>query len=474
MPLAPNANPIDEYATLGEQILSRASSAPASHNNQVSCLYDSTENFPEWETALNHAEESILIEMYIFDNDEFGSKIRNILIKKARTGVCVVLIYDWFGSIKSHYSGFFKPLIEAGATVAPYNKPSFSSGVDLLARNHRKLIIVDRQTVFVSGLCFSGQWQGNPAKNKQPWRDTGVKLTGPIVVQALDAFYDTLTSENIPLPERLLTPPESAVTGKVTTRLVAGKPGTGNMIRLDLFIIGLAQETLWITDAYFMATGTYLNQLKNAAQDGVDVRLLVPNTSDIAWIGAVSRTQYRSLLQAGVRIFEWNGAMIHAKSCVADGYWARIGSTNLNLSSWLANREIDITIQDRTIAESLQTKFLEDLNNATEVILNEKETAELKAIRPKKRNSVRAKASAAARQAMRLGGYLRGNTRTIGRPENMALLSLSVFVIVLAVLFFLFPKLIAYPLALLLTISGTMLAANAINQQIKDKKNKSD
>lgn len=456
---------IHEHATLGEQILARAASSPVTHNNHVTLLYDSTENFPLWEKDIQDAQESILIEMYIFEDDEFGTKVRNFLIQKAQQGVRIILIYDWFGSIKSHYKGFFKPLIAAGAIVCPFNRISFTSGFDILARNHRKLIIIDQKIAFISGLCFSSQWEGNPNKGILPWRDTGVKLTGPVIQQAIDAFCDSLAHEQFTLPDFLTKDaPNMAPSGSVTTRLVAGKPEAGNMIRLDMFIISIAQKTLWITDAYFMATGTYSTLLKNAALDGVDVRLLVPKTSDIRWIGAVSRTQYRALLQAGVRIFEWNGQMIHAKSCVVDGYWARIGSTNLNMSSWLVNREVDITIQDRELAQQLEQKFLEDISNATEVVLNDNEFAELKENRPKKQNPVRAKTSAAARQAIRLKGFLQDDVRTIGKPEIKAVLGLSIIIMLFSILIFIFPKILVVPLSFILLVSGIILASNAINQ----------
>ena len=126
------------------------------------------------------------------------------------------------------------------------------------------------------------------------------------------------------------------------------------MMRLDLLAVSMARKTLWITDAYFMPTRMYAQGLINAAKDGVDVRVLVPSTSDIKWIGAVSRTQYRTLLEAGVRVFEWNGSMIHAKMSVVDGMWARVGSTNLNFSSWFANRELDVAIEDRATVDYLE------------------------------------------------------------------------------------------------------------------------
>jgi CDP-diacylglycerol--glycerol-3-phosphate 3-phosphatidyltransferase/cardiolipin synthase len=205
------------------------------------------------------------------------------------------------------------------------------------------------------------------------------------------------------------------------------------MMRLDLLIASFARRTLWLTDAYFMGTSTYLSALKQAARDGVDVRLLVPRSSDIRWIATVSRTMYRPLLESGVRVFEWNGPMIHAKTAVADGRWARIGSTNLNISSWLANREIDVAIEDESVAGELAARFLQDLEQSTEVVLSgHKRTPVLTHPRqrqqasflfPNAGHAARSGASAAARQAARigdaLGAVVRG-TRSIDSSEATA------------------------------------------------------
>ena len=121
-------------------------------------------------------------------------------------------------------------------------------------------------------------------------------------------------------------------------------------------------------------TPGYRQALRSAALDGVDVRLLVPHGSDIEWIANVSRTMYRSLLEAGVRVFEWNGPMVHAKTAVVDGRWTRIGSTNLNVSSWLGNWELDVGIEDEGIAHEMAAIFLDDLTNATEIVITPRNT----------------------------------------------------------------------------------------------------
>ena len=128
-----------------------------------------------------------------------------------------------------------------------------------------------------------------------------------------------------------------------------------------MLVTALARRSLWLTDAYFIGTAAYIEALRRAAHDGVDVRLLVPQYSDVGWTVPVARSLYRPLLEAGVRIFEWNGTMVHAKTAIADGRWARIGSTNLNINSWLGNWELDVAVEDEGVATELESHYLEDL-----------------------------------------------------------------------------------------------------------------
>ncbi|WP_159874890.1 phospholipase D-like domain-containing protein [Aquitalea denitrificans] len=465
----------DFVRQLADQAFSRSAGAPLIAGNQLALLYDSTDNFPAWRQAIAGAEESVFIEMYIVANDRFGREIRQLLIEKATAGVRVCLLYDWLGCWKPWLSGFFRPLLAAGAEVRAYNPPTLTGGLSLLGRNHRKLIVVDRQEAFISGLCISSSWEGRPEAGIAPWRDTGLSLRGPLVREALAAFADSWASCGQALETSWLADAAPTECGTIAARLIATTPSTAHMMRLDLLIASFARRTLWLTDAYFMGTSTYLSALKQAARDGVDVRLLVPRSSDIRWIATVSRTMYRPLLEAGVRVFEWNGPMIHAKTAVADGRWARIGSTNLNISSWLANREIDVAIEDESVAGKLAARFLQDLEQSTEVVLSgHKRTPVLTHPRQRQQASLRfpnaghaarSGASAAARQAARigdaLGAVVRG-TRSIDSSEATAFLTIGLSLLIFAVLAALFPWLVAGPLVFLLTLSGGAIVLKAL------------
>ena len=142
------------------------------------------------------------------------------------------------------------------------------------------------------------------------------------------------------------SPQPPAAAGDVALRVVATTPGTLAVLRLDQLIAAAASRTLWITDAYFAGIPPYIQALRAAALDGVDVRLLVPGASDISVLRPLSQAGYRPLLEAGVRVFEWKGSMLHAKTAVADGRWARVGSSNLNIASWVGNYELDVLVED--------------------------------------------------------------------------------------------------------------------------------
>ena len=141
------------------------------------------------------------------------------------------------------------------------------------------------------------------------------------------------------------------------------------LFRLDQLIAALARERLWLTDAYFVGLTPYVQALCAAARDGVDVRLLVPGASDIPVVSPLSRAGYRPLLESGVRVFEWNGSMLHAKSAVADARWARVGSTNLNVASFWANYELDVAVEDERVPGEVAEMYEQDLEHATEIVL---------------------------------------------------------------------------------------------------------
>jgi cardiolipin synthase len=216
---------------------------------------------------------------------------------------------------------------------------------------------------------------------------------------------------------------------------------------------GLARRTLWLTDAYYAGTTPYVQALRTAARDGVDVRLLVPGATDIPTLRVLSRAGYRPLLEAGVRVFEWNGTMLHAKTAVADGKWARVGSTNLNIASWMGNRELDVVIEDEPFAGRMVDMYVEDLGRATEVVLDARSRVRAPGSPARQRPARtrgRGSGGRAMAGAMRIGSAVSAavtNRRVLDPIEGHIALSAGAALAILAVLAVLFPRALAYPIA---------------------------
>jgi cardiolipin synthase len=185
------------------------------------------------------------------------------------------------------------------------------------------------------------------------------------------AFAQLWAAIGAPIPVEELASREAIESaGDVSLRIVANAPGTTGIFRLDQLIAAAARRTLWLTDAYFAGVPPYVQALRAAALDGVDVRLLVPGASDVPILRPLSQAGFRPLLEAGIRVFEWKGSILHAKTAVADGRWSRVGSSNLNIASWIGNYELDAVVENEAFAAGMERMYLEDLEYSTEIVLH--------------------------------------------------------------------------------------------------------
>ena len=353
---------------LADQAFARAAGTALVPDNRVRILKDAEENYPAWLEVIRSARRTIHFESYIIHNDDAGRRFGDALAVKAREGVCVRLIYDWLGTFGKTSPRFWRSLASAGVEVRCFNPPRLDSPFGWLSRDHRKLITVDGRIGFVTGLCVGQMWLGDPERGVAPWRDTGVEVRGPAVADLEQAFAQTWAAAGPPLPADGL-PDRHSISreGDVALRVVATEPTASSLYRLDQLIAAIARNSVWIADAYYAATPAYVQALRAAARDGVDVRLLVPGGTDIPILRPLSQAGYRPLLEANVRVFEWNGPMMHAKTAVADGRWARVGSTNLNPASWLGNWELDVVVEDERFGQAMEQMFLNDLSMSTEI-----------------------------------------------------------------------------------------------------------
>ncbi len=449
------ARDLASLRAMADQAFSRAAGATLVGGNHVRVLRDAAENYPAWDRAIQAATRTIHVEMYIIHRDAVGRRFIALLADRARAGVKVRLIYDWFGCGVGPLLGLFTPLLRAGGDVRVFNPPRLSAALGWTRRDHRKLITVDGRVGYLGGLCVGQAWEGRPDKGVEPWRDTGIEVIGPAVAHLERSFA---TMWELAGGEALAIPGEPAPpAGNVHLRVIQTEPFSAALLRTDLLVTTLARRTLWIADAYFIGHGPFVLALERAAQDGVDVRLLLPQGSDVKWTVPLSRSLYRVLLDAGVRIFEWNGTMMHAKTAVADGRWSRIGSTNLNLNSWVGNWELDAAIEDEGIARIMEEQYERDLERATEIVAG----SSLRSLRPRLSHG---RARRSARRALRaitgLGHSLSAavmGSRELEQWELAPLFTVGLFVATIAVLAFFFPKAIAWPIAILAGWAGLTL-----------------
>jgi cardiolipin synthase len=466
---------------LVDQALTRAAGAPLVAGNRVRLLKDGTENYPAWLDAIRGATRTIHFENYIFYEDEVGMQFAEALASRAREGLRVRLLQDWMGGLGKASRAFWRNLVKAGVEVRFFNPPRISNPFDWLHRDHRKLLSVDGSRAFVTGLCVGRLWAGDAARGVEPWRDTGIEIRGPAVRMVELAFAHVWALAGAPLPENELQFASNVPkAGDTAVRIVANSPGTAALLRIDQLVAAAARERLWLTDAYFAGIAPYVQALRSAALDGVDVRMLVPGASDMMILRPLSLAGYRPLLEAGVRLFEWQGPMLHAKTAVADGGWARVGSSNLNLASWIGNYELDAVVEDTAFAAEMEKMFLTDLERCTEIVLHPRQRRhamqawrEMRAARrqaPPARPLERGSAGRAAAGALRLGrtvGAAFSKERMLGSTEAKIVAVLGIAALALSAMALVWPLIVAVPFAVLgsWTAAGLLARAYALRRE---------
>lgn len=437
---------------VADQAFSRAAGAPLIPGNKIRLLRDAAENYPAWLEAIRTARNTIHFESYIIHADEVGWQFREALAAKAREGVRVRLIYDWMGALGHTYYPFWRSLKSAGIEVRCFNPPRLDSPLGWLRRDHRKMLTVDGRVGFVTGLCVGRSWVGDAKRGVEPWRDTGVEIQGPAVADIENAFAQMWTILGSPLSTHDMGDlGTSRPEGDVALRIVASYPNMGGLYRFDQLIGALARRTIWLTDAYFIGTASYIQALRAAALDGVDVRLLLPRINDVPIVRTLSRAGYRMLLEAGVRIFEWNGSMLHAKTAVADGRWARVGSSNLNIASWLGNWELDVVVEDDGFAREMEQMYLNDLLHSTEIVLSPSQkvhSAKQSTQRPRHLKIAEGSGGRAARGLLRVGntvGAAITSRRGLGPAERGVLAISAALLLCVAIIGAVWPPAISIP-----------------------------
>jgi len=349
------------------QAMDRAAGAPAVRGNRLSIQFEGPLTFEAWIEAIDSAQRFVHFENYILRDDRVGRVFRDALVAKAKQGIPVRVLYDWVGCWATP-ARYWRGFREAGVEIRAFNRPNVRDPLGVLQRDHRKLVCVDGRVAFVGGFCVGVEWEGTPTE--PPWRDTGVEIVGPAAAVAARSFERIWVLMGDPVADDLsVSPEDQPVAGDTPVWVIEGAPGRALVYRTIQLVAANARNRLWITDPYFVAPRPVAEALGAAASDGVDVRILVPAHNNWPWVGSLSRGGYRFLMECGVRLFEWQGPMIHAKTSVADGLWGRVGSSNLNNASLLGNFELDVSVLDEDLARQLEGLFLADLASSVEIVL---------------------------------------------------------------------------------------------------------
>ena len=345
--------------------INRAAGGRPVPGNQVHLLIDGPKTYQAMLEVIAQASRWVHFENYIIRSDAAGWRFAEMLATRAREGVQVRVLYDWLGSFTTS-RGFWSYLRKAGVEVRAFHPPQLVDAVTNISRNHRKLVVADGSRAVLGGLCIGCEWTGESHAGGQPWRDTAVEIQGPAAAVLDQSFASVWEMAGVKVP-----PGQAAGVvdpkGGGDVRVISGEPGRERAYRVIELLAAGSVERLWITDAYLVAPPRLFQALRDCARDGVDVRLLVPGSSDLPIIRNLSRIGYRDLLHSGVRIYEWDGPMLHAKTIVCDDRWVRIGSSNLNPSSLLSNYELDVLIEDAGLADAMEAQFRRDIARSREV-----------------------------------------------------------------------------------------------------------
>jgi cardiolipin synthase len=345
---------------------------PVLRGGTVALLQNGDAFFPEMLRAIRGARDTINFEVYIFEPDEIGRQFIDAFGERARAGVEVRLLVDGFGSFKLGTAAR-RELEQAGVRVERFRPLAFRHLVRIYRRTHRRAIVIDGRVAFTGGAAISKKWAGD-VRNEHEWRDSMTRVTGPLVAGVQAAFalnWVYCTGEALAGPR--FYPGAAAAPGPCGLSVISSPSESLQPIRLLLWLSFTgARRRLWISNSYFIPDEHLRRAVKERARAGVDVRIVVPgkhtDAVPVQWAG---RSYYEELLEAGIRIFEYRAAMMHAKTAVIDDRWSIVGSANLDERSLELNEENVLAIADETFAAEITRGVLADIDRSREIRLDE-------------------------------------------------------------------------------------------------------
>jgi cardiolipin synthase len=343
-------------------------------NNEVNILLNGSSFFPSLLEALASARESIYMDFYRISDDRTGNAVGELLREKAERGVEVCVIYDHIGSFAS--GEFFKWLNGSGVRTAAFNPVYLlRSHLGINRRDHRKMVIVDGRIGFLGGLNIAENY-GHPERQWEGWRDTAVRVEGPVVRQMTAIFqrsWNKLTSMGLEEAHRYLDGEPGKGEGQEAGGVVAGLVGTEKIrgrreiIKAYRKALWRARRTIYIQSAYFIPPFTMRLALRRAVQRGVSVKVIVPLLGDVHMTHFASRNLFARLMKFGVELYNLPGPNMHAKTAVIDGIWSTVGSFNLNHRSFFHDLDVNLLVIDKAFGAKMEQSFLEDLSKTIPV-----------------------------------------------------------------------------------------------------------
>jgi cardiolipin synthase A/B len=341
------------------------------HGNRVTVFTDGPTFYPAMLEAIRGAARSINMECYIFRHGKIAEQFIDALSERARNGVNVTIVVDAIGSF-SLWGRPVSRLRAAGCRIQAYQRIRWYSLYRINNRTHRELLVIDGTVAFVGGAGVADWWMYPARRRKRPWRDTMVRVEGPVV-----AAIQGVTAENwLEVCGEILTGPDYfpdlKPCGDATAFVVKSSPSdraTASRVTFQLLIEG-ADHTVCISTPYFLPDRALRRALVTMAERGVVITVIVPGRhTDQHWVRLASRRMWGHLLKAGIRIFEYQPAMIHAKVLVVDELWAVLGTTNIDNRSFEHNDEDNLALRDAAVASRLLDDYARDLAVSREVTL---------------------------------------------------------------------------------------------------------
>jgi cardiolipin synthase A/B len=334
--------------------------------NRVDLLFNGQDIFPAKLAAIRGAKTSINYAQYVFEEGDNAAAVAEALAERCRAGVTVNVLLDAFGSLLMP-SPYRQTLDDAGCRVASY-RPLKPFALDRYNfRNHRRILVVDGRIGVTGGSGTSGKWSGD-GRQKGHWRDTDVRVEGPVVEQLQGAFAENwLEATGFALGGKTYFPQPAVARGAIAAQAVRSSPAGGSAAMYTMYLLAMsaARSTIHITNPYFVPEQKMIDTLVDAAERGVRVVILMPGVIDHNIVRQASRSELGKLLKVGVQIYEYQPALLHSKTMVVDGKWATVGSTNLDHRSFALNEELNLVVYDEAIAGQFARAFQEDLRFST-------------------------------------------------------------------------------------------------------------